>query len=630
MIQLLINKQAVDLRPSTTITITEKRDLFNLAILGGSVSIPFDIAPSDKNRKILGFIDDPTSTTIFEQEYDASLYFCDSIALEGKFVLRKASKKRQLNGYFKTDSGALSEFADTNIRELITETFLVSDRLDVTTINGNTSNNILFPRHTQIFLNPNGEGASGEVEFGGLYNPTPNAPAIFGFERYRACPKVRYIIDLVFESFGYSTSYNFSDNTFDQLVWIPSNQESVTIYNPNPGFGLPPTGFPHLWQVSDIVPNITFSQLLSSIRANFNLKVSIDASLKVATFENMADIIQTSSSDFSEYLQGEVEIERVPDNNFSTNEISFEVDNPNEITDLTQLPDVVSYSDALPIVADLDKIVIATFDSQYYQVVELRDPSTSSIGYDYVPFTTNLVPRNILGLTTDVASQLSVIPNEEYQFRNSTDISIRDNGSGKVRLLIQGDVVLGIDPTNQTQIRLIGDHPYNKQFVDVTAVGGTFADLDLNYISDQTLDIQARIATVFSSPVLSTGYQDGPEGGVSIYHQITDTTDLSETYAYASSSVLDTDKITVLSNSALIFDTPEGIYAHYYEAIVNLLGTANKKASFNLWLPIAQILNRKSNFIVANGVKYLVSQFKFKMRNAYKERLPCEIESRIS
>lgn len=608
MIELKINGQSVDLLPDTEIEITENREVFDLNKVEGTSSIPFDLAPSAQNRRLFGFIDEPSSTAVFETEYEASLAFGSGLTIEGVFILRKVKKRQTLNGYFYADAAALASEADTRIRDLVAGEIEVLQKSDVDLINADPATNFVFATYYVAQQNDKGD-------FFLRFNEVPGT----GLQTYYPNLKLRYIIELVFAGLGYTVQMDFADATFDQCIWI---DRTIPFLN---------TVFPNRWQRADLCPDVSFTEFLRSIRAVFNLKVTIDPSAKRATFEKIQDLYESSSENFTDYFIPEVEIERIDEEDLEESVISFSVAPQNELDEVEFLPDVRRFPFTAPPAADAGKILTVEFDCYYYQVVELENPVSGTPTYEYVPFARNTVPQAIAGLTDDVESLLSPAPTQEMQYQDSQGVELVDNGSGKVRLKIDGSIRFGPGAVGLGKIRLIGeDIPYDRQFVDITAISTTFVDLDMNYIEDVTVDFQFRIRINEPAPILRDVYAEDAGGGLSVFYGRNSGINGLGDYYYASPSVFDTDFTTVLGVASLIFKTEYGLFAQYYQAVAQRIGSAVKKATFSLWLPVWLLSRRKANFIVLDGVRYLVSQFKFKLSNRTQRRAQCTVEGRIT
>lgn len=158
MLDIRINGQSLDLYEDTILTFEQYNPLFQNEVGAEGFSYPIDLPASDTNRILFGFIENPQSTSTFED------YPCEIIlnneARKGTFSILKATQNRFICsiflGYF--DKNVLDlTLKDIDLGGVRAIPDMIAHANDLVTESADTADYVFFPVWNARFYGENGQ-----------------------------------------------------------------------------------------------------------------------------------------------------------------------------------------------------------------------------------------------------------------------------------------------------------------------------------------------------------------------------------------------------------------------------------------------------------------------------------------
>ena len=219
MFQLLINGEAVDLSPDSSITIDEESPIFEKDTIPGGYSFPFNLPITPRNRRILGFPERIEKAGVMSTEKPYQLFYDGILRSSGTIIITEASDNYKAN--LMVGSGDLaSKIKDKKLKDL--DLGGVRTWVWKTEYKYPDDDFALFPVHNTIFLQDNIYGDSyiannyrlNAYADGAFYQ---DPEEIFAISPY---PFLAYIIRRIMGQYGFQIKTNVleSNKDFRDLV----------------------------------------------------------------------------------------------------------------------------------------------------------------------------------------------------------------------------------------------------------------------------------------------------------------------------------------------------------------------------------------------------------------------------
>ena len=354
MIKIHVNGQPLELRADTAVNLRFRNPMFHDE---GTYSLPVKIDNTIVNRKILGFPNRIGNAGIERPVYDCEIV-ANSFRLKGSLVIQTVDDSK-ITAFYTDGNGEFSNLAkdkyltdidDDNI-DFDTSQDLYDDYTATINKNYPDTKYVCFPiRNLSAF-----DGTSHVGEFvtaGGYYNKWDITNQQF-VNNYRI-PNffLCYVIEKLFETFGYNIKDNFIYNNSElrQLVLISDyfKHGPYTTYYFSP---IIPSSSKYYINIAEVVPKYDIKSFIINLRKfllceffinNYSKSVTIISLKELITQSDYIDITDLADEQYEIEFEDETDGYIIGQNTDTGDEILEEIP---DINALNRLDDVDSYED---------------------------------------------------------------------------------------------------------------------------------------------------------------------------------------------------------------------------------------------------------------------------------------------
>lgn len=118
MLDIRLNNESFDLSGKERISFTEKNNLFDNELVQVGYALPFTLPSTEKNRRMLGFVNDPNSLTEFESEYNVEIFLSSLPFRKASLFVSSASDKSISCKLIFGNRAVVNYINNTNISDL--------------------------------------------------------------------------------------------------------------------------------------------------------------------------------------------------------------------------------------------------------------------------------------------------------------------------------------------------------------------------------------------------------------------------------------------------------------------------------------------------------------------------------
>jgi hypothetical protein len=376
MLEIKIKGQSLSLSPNTALAFEQFNQLFQKEVGAEGFSYPIDI-PTEENKTILGFLDDPQSTTVFK-DFECDLTIENKTQRATLSILKASTSKYTCSlflGLFEKKhlDRPLNELNLGGIREVGNMIAHANSLVDETV---ETADYTFFPVWDDNFYKIS-DNESAQSDFQGVINAyfegsfiapyditDDNGTTTINPNTLVPFPYVVYILKQIAKLFNKNLTGSFiADADIKQLV----------LFNTHDLIGEYPNYTTQI-NVQNHVPNTTIRSFLNELIVKYNIAVSITAQNLALTFKQDA-LAALEDDNYTLHTEGEFTLEPFTKKEVQGFLFSSEIDTDDEaLTDYAdntavdgRIKGIVTFKNQLPNPSLLGEFYYVVWHNAFFQ-----------------------------------------------------------------------------------------------------------------------------------------------------------------------------------------------------------------------------------------------------------------------
>lgn len=612
MLALKINGQIADSSPNLSINFLVNAKFWELNQMEGNRSFTFKLPATKKNQQIFNFpeVVANTNTQLF-QKLPAQIFYNNQFLYTG-FVKLSSANQYYYEVAFFFGAADLADFKNTSIRELLKEEIHLLDNSNPNTLTQMSEIDSLFVMPTCKFNNYIFN------RFNGLVYVTE---ADLQEGTFVVFVKLHHILSLIIKNTNYKLLNPDWYLTFPDIkkitVWNNRELDVSVVTNvvtdvisgggafgnwgfPNNSLEIQSLDLPPHIRIAEIVPNITLSEFISTVRKLFGLYFEFDNLLKTIKIHFFKDLF--NQNEYKDFTNQARPLPTNKGNNFEGVKFDFKKDPKDNFLKNQKEPDPTLQKLAsadtlgdLPVFAPYEQPSTYRFylkENQYYyaEKTAFGDVRRYYLA-DFLPFSQGNNPeKNEIPCCPVRASRIL-----EFELQPPF-AQARNNGSGKVRLYHNNSRLVG--KPGYIHLKEAKHIPTDSIFAP-TADNANYIDISANFV-EQEDGVKWSRFWITNAPILDTASpmtrkllsQDNPDFAFRIFffHGLQQKKDSLEVYPYASADNLNPKGEQIAEFSLRLEEN--GIIEQFYAEYINFM-TFSNLYEFEINFSIKDLINLK-------------------------------------